>query len=96
MKKLNFQYRKKNKSTDVLSFEVHHQKLLGNIIIDVDTAKSQSKDYQHSFRREILELFVHGCLHLRGFDHETTPKAAKMKKWEQKFSRKLDQILSRL
>jgi probable rRNA maturation factor len=44
--------------------------LLGDIIISVPTAKAQSKEYGHSPEREIGFLFVHGFLHLLGYDHQ--------------------------
>ncbi|MDP5273097.1 rRNA maturation RNase YbeY [Chengkuizengella axinellae] len=44
--------------------------MLGDIIISVSTAKKQSKEYEHSLQREIGFLFVHGFLHLIGYDHQ--------------------------
>ncbi|MFD2612750.1 rRNA maturation RNase YbeY [Paenibacillus gansuensis] len=44
--------------------------VLGDIIISVEKAKEQSEDYGHSIDREIGFLFVHGFLHLIGYDHE--------------------------
>lgn len=43
--------------------------MLGDIIISVETAKAQSEEYGHSLEREIGFLFVHGFLHLIGYDH---------------------------
>jgi len=86
---LNKRYRGKNKATDVLSFPSGQHGLLGSIIIDVQTAKKQSKIYKHSVRRELQELFVHGVLHLLGFNHEKLRDAAKMKKQEEKFNKYL-------
>lgn len=85
MQKLNFQYRGKNKPTDVLSFSFNGADLLGIIIIDLDMAKKQAKAYGHSFRQEVLELFIHGVLHLLGMDHETLPEADLMKTYEKYF-----------
>jgi len=78
MKKLNRQFRKKNRATDVLSFEIHRQGLLGSIVIDVQTARKQAALLKHSVRRECQELFVHGFLHLLGFDHQTKKQAHDM------------------
>jgi probable rRNA maturation factor len=51
--------------------EVPDSILLGDIIISVPRALEQSQDYGHSLEREIGFLFVHGFLHLIGYDHQT-------------------------
>lgn len=51
---------------------------LGDIVISVPTALAQSKDYGHSFEREIGFLFIHGFLHLIGYDHETEEEEQEM------------------
>jgi len=45
--------------------------LLGDIVISVPRARAQSEEYGHSLEREIGFLFVHGFLHLIGYDHDT-------------------------
>ncbi|HTG69715.1 MAG TPA: rRNA maturation RNase YbeY [Candidatus Udaeobacter sp.] len=52
--------------------------MLGDIIISVDTAKAQSEEYGHSLEREIGFLFVHGFLHLIGYDHQDERSEAEM------------------
>lgn len=52
--------------------------MLGDIIISVDRAKAQSEDYGHSLEREIGFLFVHGFLHLLGYDHQDAESEAEM------------------
>ena len=86
IRKLNREFRKKDKSTDVLSFDSNLPNLLGSIIIDVQTAKHQAREQKHSVRREIQELFIHGVLHLLGFDHQTKNEAKIMGEYEHKFS----------
>ena len=68
IKELNNKFRNINEVTDVLSFPMDEE-ILGDIIISAERALSQSKDYGHSFKREICFLFVHGLLHLLGYDH---------------------------
>lgn len=52
--------------------------LLGDIIISLERAKAQSEEYGHSLEREIGFLFVHGFLHLLGYDHQTAEEEAVM------------------
>jgi len=72
---LNKSYRKKDTPTDVLSFNYRtddvNSKLIGEIYISVDTAKRQAKEYKHTLQDELAKLFVHGFLHIHGYDHET-------------------------
>ncbi len=71
---LNKSFRGKDKATDVLSFiykeQVGGYKLLGEIVISIDTAKRQAKELGHSLEEEIKRLLVHGFVHLLGYDHE--------------------------
>ncbi|WP_025679638.1 rRNA maturation RNase YbeY [Paenibacillus polymyxa] len=52
--------------------------VLGDIIISVQTAQAQSQEYGHSIEREIGFLFVHGFLHLLGYDHQDDASEAEM------------------
>jgi len=83
IKKLNWQFRRKNKATDVLSFPSSQEDLLGSIVIDIKTAEKQAQEYRHSLKREVLELYIHGLLHLLGFDHERSKDAQLMKQKEE-------------
>ncbi len=91
--RLNREYRGKDKPTDVLSFVyaggcscAAHSRLLGEVIISIDTAKKQAKEYQVNLYQEILRLMIHGLLHLVGYDHERVPKreAERMRSEEQR------------
>jgi probable rRNA maturation factor len=53
--------------------------LAGDIVISIDRAKAQADEYGHSLRRELGFLFVHGVLHLMGYDHETTDEEKEMR-----------------
>lgn len=82
IKKLNKNYRNKNEVTDVLSFAFDERsedevaiissmpRLLGVIIISGEKAIEQAKEYEHPLKREMKFLFIHGLLHLLGYDHE--------------------------
>ncbi|MNE54454.1 Endoribonuclease YbeY [compost metagenome] len=52
--------------------------MFGDIIISVERAKAQSEEYGHSIKREIGFLFVHGFLHLLGYDHQDEASEAEM------------------
>lgn len=73
IREINKKFRGKDKPTDVLSFpliDVPHSDFLGSIVINLDLVDKVSKDLKHSFDDEISLLFIHGLLHLLGFDHE--------------------------
>ena len=75
--KINKEYRNIDRETDVISFALEDDKtynrtdirILGDIYISIDKAKSQSIEYGHSLKRELFFLAVHGLLHLLGYDH---------------------------
>ena len=74
---INKTYRDKDSATDVISFALEDDKtfieteyrILGDIYIFLDKAKSQAIEYGHSFLREFSFLTIHGLLHLLGYDH---------------------------
>lgn len=74
--KLNREYRNIDRETDVITFALEDDKtfnpdirILGDVYISIDKAKSQSIEYGHSLLRELCFLAVHGMLHLLGYDH---------------------------
>ncbi len=69
---LNKEYRQKDKPTDVLSFPMEDDIMLGDIVISLDTAKNQAQEREINVDREVAFLFIHGLLHLLGYDHETS------------------------
>jgi len=73
IQELNKTYRKLDKPTDVLSFPLEDMPgmPLGSIVISLDTAKRNANELNHSIEEEIKLLFIHGLLHLHGYDHET-------------------------
>ena len=76
IKKLNKKYRRKNKPTDVLSFLLNEKQYLGEIIICPEIVSENAKKYGISAREEMMKVFVHGILHLCGYDHEKSEKEA--------------------
>ena len=70
MRELNRKFRRKNKTTDVLTFPGDGP-LLGEIVISVDQARRQAADEKHSLATEVRYLILHGILHAMGYDHET-------------------------
>jgi probable rRNA maturation factor len=84
IRKLNRQFRGKNKATDVLSFPAvdlfpvsrsrpgaPQNRLAGDLAISVDTARNQADACGHPIGTELKVLMLHGLLHLAGYDHET-------------------------
>jgi probable rRNA maturation factor len=79
MRTLNRQFRKKNKTTDVLTFPADasdadpnaHGRPLGDIVISIDQARRQAAEQRHSLATEVRYLILHGILHALGYDHET-------------------------
>ncbi len=72
IKKLNKKFRGKDKPTDVLSFELKdsaEKGYLGEIIICPDVVKENAKKYKVTVKSEMIKVFVHGILHLCGYDH---------------------------
>lgn len=80
---LNKKYRKKDKATDVLSFQydvpsLWNKDFLGEIIICPQIVKKNAKELGGTFGREMNKVLIHGILHLLGFDHEKNNKEAKI------------------
>ena len=88
IKKLNKVFRKKNKSTDILSFpldkkiKITKNTYLGDIIISYNYLdKPRSQDLK-LFKVKVIKIFIHGFLHLLGFDHKKNRDYSKMLKEE--------------
>ena len=84
MKKLNFKFRKKNKVTDVLSFPLNHKIkkniYIGDIAIGFEIINKRSKISDFSY--EFDKMWIHGYLHLIGYDHKKNKEFEKMSKKE--------------
>ena len=81
---LNRQYRQKDQPTDVLSFNYLEggvsdaDALVGEVYISVETTRRQAEAQKETFADELNKLFVHGLLHIHGYDHELDADYIKM------------------
>ena len=95
VKKLNFKFRKKNKTTDILSFPSYEKELLnrllkkklkklylGDIIINLNKIKKGTKD--ESFDSSFDKIWIHGLVHLLGYRHKSNRDFSIMRKLENK------------
>lgn len=80
-KKINNEYRKKNKPTNILSFSLSKKE--GELVICLDVVKKEAPKFEMNFGNFLGFLVIHGMLHLKGMEHSST-----MEKLEDKFSRK--------
>jgi probable rRNA maturation factor len=95
-RKLNSQYRRTDRPTDVLSFPAFRlpdpapripTRFLGDIVIATGTAQRQAREAGHSYQAELRVLALHGLLHLLGYDHEQSDDAGRMRRIEVRLRR---------
>ena len=88
IQKLNRLFRKKNKPTDILSFPltkkmgISKQTYLGDIIISYNFLNKPKSLNTKLFKEKVIKIFIHGFLHLLGFDHKKNKDYIKMLKEE--------------
>ena len=88
IQKLNKIFRKKNKPTDILSFpltnkvRISKQTYLGDIIISYNFMNIPRSSNKKIFKEKVIKIFIHGFLHLIGFDHKKNKDYIKMLKEE--------------
>ena len=80
MKSLNYKFRKKNKTTDVLSFPLKNKNYIGDIAISFEIINKRSK--KTNFFLELDKMWIHGYFHLIGYDHKKIRDFKKMNKKE--------------
>jgi probable rRNA maturation factor len=91
---INLEHRGKDRPTDVLSFPIDGEgdtiegteRMLGDIIISLDTALAQAKDYDADLDAEVERLLIHGVLHLLGHDHEEEDEREEMQAEERRLA----------
>ena len=88
---MNERYLKRTGPTDVISFPMHdyvfpavQPQLLGDIAISVPTAQRQADRRGMTLHEEMAALFIHGILHLLGYDHETSPAESRRMRAKQR------------
>jgi probable rRNA maturation factor len=98
IRSLNREHRGKDRATDVLSFPLFEPKmlrrkdaaagerLLGDIVISLDTAARQAKAYDAPLQAEVERLLIHGILHLMGHDHEKPGERRRMEAQERRLA----------
>jgi probable rRNA maturation factor len=91
---LNSEHRGKRSATDVLSFSLlegehsdHRGKLLGDVVIGIETAARQARVAHRGLEEEVARLLIHGILHLLGWDHEEPAEAKLMRAEERRLWR---------
>src|SRR3989344_1478858 len=92
IQKLNKQYRKKDKPTDVLSFEKVSQfkDECAEVVICPAVVRENTKESKLSLKKELANILIHGVLHALGYDHERSEKdAEKMEVKEQLYFSKI-------
>lgn len=94
IRRLNYEHRGLDKATDVLSFPLDPseasahgpERLLGDVVISVDTARRQAAEYDAPLENEVYRLLIHGILHVLGHDHEEPEERAAMESEERRLA----------
>lgn len=89
IKQINREYRNINKPTNVLSFELGDDVLLGDVYISLDTVVREAKQEKISVEHHVAHMVVHGVLHLLGYDHINDKEAIVMETKETKILSKM-------
>ncbi|MBV8372736.1 MAG: rRNA maturation RNase YbeY [Candidatus Eremiobacteraeota bacterium] len=98
MRQLNREHRGRDVPTDVLSFSIdgeagrvasagaRPERMLGDVVISVDTARRQAAGYDATLQDELYRLLIHGVLHVVGHDHEERDERATMEREERRLA----------
>jgi len=102
IKKLNKKFRNKNKSTDVLSFptekklNIKKSSYIGDIVISYEFMNKPKILNILEFRSKVIKIFIHGFLHLLGYDHIKLKDFKKMFKEEEKIYKTIETKIAKL
>ncbi len=97
IRELNREHRGKDSATDVLSFAIEPEfngatngsapeRMLGDVVISVDTARRQADGYDATLQDELYRLLIHGILHVLGHDHERVDERRAMEREERRLA----------
>lgn len=78
IRRLNREFRHKDKPTDVLSFAPTEAGSLGELVFCLEVIERQAREHGLSSRDELTYMLIHGILHLLGYEHEKSDKAARL------------------
>lgn len=103
IQRMNKEFRKIDKTTDVLSFPMYErdeisnlnkeiEEPIGDIVISVERVRKQAKEYEHSFERELAYMLVHGFYHILGYDHMEELERKEMRAKEETILNRLNII----
>jgi probable rRNA maturation factor len=97
---LNEKYTNRKETTDVLAFSMREGEglasigtMLGDIVISIDRAAQQATELGETLEEEFVILFVHGLLHLLGFDHQNRREKSNMHEYTKKIVRGVEQAV---
>ena len=100
IKKLNKKFRNKNKHTDILSFpfkknpKIFNKSYLGDIIISYNYMNKPINLKSYDFKIKVIKIFIHGFLHLLGFDHKKQKEYKIMLSEEQKIFNSIQKFIN--
>ncbi len=96
---LNFRFKKLKKTTNVLSFQIDQTDpedgkiIIGEVVVSVDTAAREAARARMNIHERLTELFIHGLVHLTGYDHTRSSKEAiKMRRKEKELMKRVAMI----
>ena len=102
IKKLNKKFRNKNKATDVLSFpsekkfDIKKSLYIGDIVVSYDFINRPKTSSIEEFKNKVTKIFIHGFLHLLGYDHTKLKDFNKMLKEEEKIFKTIETKIVKL
>lgn len=94
IQELNSKYRGIDSPTDVLSFPQEDDRILGDVVISLETAERQASEEGRPLKEELCILLIHGVLHLLGYDHEEEEEAEEMEEREAEIKAAMSDLLT--
>ncbi len=91
IRELNRKHRSVDRVTDVLSFPMDDEEILGDVVISLEKTEEQAGAYSQSFERELARLIIHGLLHLAGYGDSSRQQKKRM---EERQEQTLKEVIS--